>query len=277
LRLLQPSDFSIYTMLPAYRFRGNNNNNDSRGKNAPPGREFTFRYPRPATSDRPLLRKKRDRTPELLTGLKDGEEKKKIAMKFASLGDLTDTDETDMDLSSADENSQRPRKRRVLDANIAAVVPPAPKWSNPDPYTVLPPPDESQAKKTDVVKLIRKARVAATAAQATTTRSDAVTSNQDFISLDFAADGSSLLENAPKGPKRARLDGRDLALGNRKRTYDDEIKGYSRNDKPTGEFYSDGGILDRWMPFSSENATPWLDTMEPTLHLGSRLVSIACD
>jgi non-canonical poly(A) RNA polymerase PAPD5/7 len=262
-------------MLPAYRFRGNNHNNDGRGKHAQPGREFTFRYPRPATSDRPLLRKKRDKTPDLLTGLKDGEEK--TALKFASLGDLTDTDETDMDLSSADENSQRPRKRRVLDTDIAAAVPPAPKWSNPDPYTVVPPPDESQAKKTDVVKLIRKARVAA--AQAAITQSDAVTSNQDFISFDVddAADGSSLLENAPKGPKRARLDGRDLAPGNRKRTYDDEIKGFSRSGKPTGEFYSDGGILDRWMPFSSENATPWLDTMEPTLHLGTRLVGIAFD
>ena len=57
-----------------------------------------------------------------------------------------------------------------------------PKWSNPEYFTVLPPPDDSLRKKKDVVKLIRKARVALTK---TDERESEVVANDDFISLDF--------------------------------------------------------------------------------------------
>lgn len=57
-----------------------------------------------------------------------------------------------------------------------------PRWSNPDPYTALPPPDESQRKKRDVVKLIRKARKPA---ERTGKPSSAVGTNDDFIALSF--------------------------------------------------------------------------------------------
>jgi non-canonical poly(A) RNA polymerase PAPD5/7 len=206
---------------------------------------------------------KRETTPEPLTGLKDSEEK--VAMKFALLASLTDSDETDMDLSSTNEDSPRPRKKRAVKINTAT-VPPTPKWSNPDPYTVLPPPDDSQAKKTDVVKLIRKARIAASV-PAPLVPTDAVTSNQDFISFDVDdAEGSGEVSKTSLG-------GRDPTFGNRKRTYDGEIKGPSGKTRPMGEFGFDGAILKRWRRPPSESGTPWLDSMEPTLHLGSRSVT----
>ncbi|KAL2012735.1 hypothetical protein VTN00DRAFT_260 [Thermoascus crustaceus] len=255
---------------PAYQFRGNNGND----KRSRPKHEFTFRYPRPATAERPLLRTKRETTPELLTAPKDGEAKP--AMKFAPIDDITDSDETDMDVSS-DEDGSHPRKKRALGTDTATPAP-APKWSNPDPYTVLPPPDESQAKRKDVVKLIRKARLAAASTQAPAApaaeATDAVTSNEDFISLGGfdEEEESAAPADAPKGPKSSQLQGKDPALGNRKRTHDDEIKNYpKKTGKLVGKFYSDGSIIDEWRRRPSESGTPWLSLMEPTLHLGTRL------
>ena len=57
-----------------------------------------------------------------------------------------------------------------------------PRWSNPEYFTALPPPDDSTRKKKDVVKLIRKARVALTE---TDDPKSQIVANDDFISLDF--------------------------------------------------------------------------------------------
>ncbi|KAE8349126.1 hypothetical protein BDV28DRAFT_160752 [Aspergillus coremiiformis] len=180
-----------------------------------------------------------------------------------------------MDVSSDENDESRPRKKRVLESNTVASVPtppPAPKWSNPDPYTVLPPPDESQSKKVDVVKLIRKARIAASAQPVKT---DAVADNEDFISFGDLVDEEERNhqppQDAPVGP-RSHLQGRDSAVGNRKRTHDDELKGLSKKTgKPLNKFYADGSIIDEWRVRPSETGTPWVNHMPSTLHLGTRL------
>jgi non-canonical poly(A) RNA polymerase PAPD5/7 len=190
-------------------------------------------------------------------------------LKFAHLDELTDSDEAEMDVSDSDSDNRPPRKKRAVEPAAAPVIQ-APKWSNPDPYTVLPPPDETQAKRPDVVKLIRKARLAATASAAQT---DAVTTNEDFISFDVDDLGdiydAQPPENAPKGPKSDRLG--EGAAG-KKRTHDDEIKGFSRKSgKPFGgKFQNNGDIVSQWTTRPSDNGTPWLELMEPTLHLGTR-------
>ncbi|OJJ02874.1 hypothetical protein ASPVEDRAFT_133301 [Aspergillus versicolor CBS 583.65] len=257
---------------PAYEFRGGNQRSSHQPKH-----EFTFRYQRPGTSERPLLRSRRETTPELLVGPES--EHAKPGMKFARIENLSDSEEAEMDVSS-DENEDedgesRPRKKRAVESNNTPVPDTAaeskPKWSNPDPYTALPPPDETQNKKVDVVKLIRKARLAASEKPAKT---DAVVSNEDFISLAGLVDEnetSNPPENAPTGPKR-HLQGNDPALGNRKRTYDDEIKGPGKpGGKLASRYYKDGSIIDEWKLRPSETGTPWLNLMPPTLHLGSRL------
>ena len=85
-----------------------------------------------------------------------------------------------------------------LDANSGTSESVPPKWSNPEYFTVLPPPDDSSRRKKDVVKLIRKARVALTK---TDESSSQVIANDDFISLDldeaqFMADGKMENTNA---------------------------------------------------------------------------------
>lgn len=171
------------------------------------GRKF------PATADRPLLRSTRGSTPEQLTGMAEEE---KGQRRFMVPEDISDSEEADMDESELDENYEppEPTDRTELDSNMtngSASEPPrkkqvlekpdrnsadgesVPKWSNPDPYTVLPPPDESQKKRRDVVKLIRKARIAAEQESA---RSNAVAANDDFISLNFEDDTGAMKDVA---------------------------------------------------------------------------------
>ncbi|KAI9673498.1 MAG: hypothetical protein M1817_002962 [Caeruleum heppii] len=154
-----------------------------------------------STHDRPLLRARRSTTPEQLTGMT---EEATTNRRFVSMDDVSDSDEQDMEVESrSDEDvtsdwhshkqlsvagdddfgEEPPRKRQALDGVLdgSKSANSIPKWSNPDPYTVLPPPDESLRKKKDIVKLIRKARVTTEQLQQS---KDAVAKNADFIALD---------------------------------------------------------------------------------------------
>ncbi|KAJ5747214.1 uncharacterized protein N7511_008910 [Penicillium nucicola] len=258
--------------MPPFQFRGSSN---YRGSRPNPRHEFTFRAPKPPTAERPLLSNKRESTPEQLQG------ETKSEPKFASLATLSDSEEVDMDTSDS-EDDERPRKKRALgfdgltngDATLPVSLPPAPKWSNPDPYTALPPPDESKTPKIDFVKLIRKARLDNSAKSE---KSDAVTDNQDFISFGMADETEpdtqdNAPENAPRGPKA--MEGLDSSITSRKRTRDDEIKGYSRKSgKPASRFNFDGSVIDQWRPLPNEAGTPWLDMADhpQSLHIGTQL------
>jgi non-canonical poly(A) RNA polymerase PAPD5/7 len=248
-------------------------------------------------ADRPFLLSTRASTPELMPGMEEADRPK---VKYRALEDLSDSDEADMDVSSDDENErkdvdseeQHKKKQSRTDLNQSADGNSVPKWSNPDPYTVLPPPDESQRKKMDVVKLIRKARVVSSSELVTKT--EAVT--DDFISFDFNEESKddlyqsqSSIEDesgngvpgAPKGPRSHRhpeiirntrisnlmgskLSVRELdtssdpALGSRKRNFEDEIK-----DRPllplkrTSMKLADGSVVRAWQAIAGVSDTPW--------------------
>lgn len=326
-------------------------NNYNRRGNAPNNRGWGHRRP---TAERPLLSSNRGHSPDDVLGQADAQNK---IHRFLPADDVSDSDEEDMDESDAeqqeilDENPsgpdnvlaprvvneldthapsdalEPPKKRRATavnakDAKEAATVP---KWSNPDPYTVLPPVDENQRKRKDVVKIIRKARIAADKASETENQ---VAANDDFISFGMGADSdpdsdrrSPSLEprlkeerrvpGAPTGPREfshlnnlhasatdrapgtsdQRPSANDLgppprlrdqyrlrsgrnvskpdsqrelypeqteALGNRKRTLEDDIKGDAiqvpRNKKPA----SNGLVLQQWIPRGDADPTPWL-------------------
>ncbi|KAJ6139373.1 hypothetical protein N7471_005859 [Penicillium samsonianum] len=248
-----------------FQFRGSSN---YRGSRPNPRHEFTFRYQKPATSDRPLLSSKRESTPERLEG------ETKPELKFAEISTLSDSEEAEMDMSD-ESDTERPRKRRALGLDgpqdTAPAPPSAPKWSNPDPYTALPPPAETTNKRVDVVKLIRKARLDIAAK---TDETDAVKQNSDFISLGMSFEPeipqSNAPDNAPKGPKAQEV--LDPAIASRKRTRDDEIKGYSRKTgKPASRFNYDGSVIDQWKPLSPETGTPWFEGTPTSLHVGTQL------
>ncbi|KAL9003164.1 MAG: hypothetical protein Q9188_003951 [Gyalolechia gomerana] len=332
------------------------------------------RGPRWATAARPLLSSKRGNSPEDVLAQADAQNK---AQRFLPADDVSDSDEEEMQESDLDEqkfssggqdmtmtsllidqeqanlpmstgiaeNLEPPTKRRATattfkDAKEAASVP---KWSNPDPYTVLPPVDESQRKRKDVVKIIRKARIAAEKGTATANQ---VAANDDFISFghegdpdsDRRAHSSSPPEpparhefgvpGAPTGPRafshlnnlhvaynnnhapgtienrpsitdlgpppgltngpQAKPDQKPVrqdfypdqaeALGNRKRTFDDDIKRDAIPKAGGKKAPSNGTVLKEWIPRGNTNPTPWLaDDHRSTKNPGFRLHKEICD
>lgn len=228
-----------------YEFRGN----QRRGRRGPPrGGEFTFRQqPRPRVSDRPLLTGLRGASPDPIFGGNDTFE------KFRQVDDLTDSVEEDMDVSGTDnDGEERPSKR----------LRPGPLWSNPDPYTALPPVTENLAKKHDVVKLIRRSRVTPSEAQP---KSTVAANGEDFISFDMHDDA---LENSPGDRKEAPADAPtgpknqpselSPSLGKRKRDpVDDAIKFPPRAGK-NSRLHDKGKILREWKASNPESSTPWL-------------------
>ena len=177
---------------PRDQHRDNRNLNRPRGgHNSHRGRSNYSNYVAP--SDRPLLRHRNETGSEELLGMT--EEQANIR-RYMPAEDLSDSDEEAMDESDSDaDNAEQnddglvepPKKRRVVGSGKrhGADGDSEPKWSNPDPYTVLPPVDEEARKRKDVVKLIRKSDLH-TAAKPS--QHNQVAANDDFISFEFEDD-----------------------------------------------------------------------------------------
>lgn len=190
-------------------------------------------------AERPMLQSNREPTPELMKGMDENNE----AVKFRDVEDLSESDAA-MDLSSDNQantthggpDSDQPRKKQ---ARTLAYKPAdgesVPKWSNPDPYTALPPPDESQGNKKDILEIIRKHKVAPNSEEAPKQQAAA----DDFISFDLdeeeSVNGEQVDEprlaspgngmpGAPKAPRLLIDKSANPELGSRKRTIDDAIK-----------------------------------------------------
>lgn len=357
---LRPTRSMQYAMQENSRRGPRNQHRDRINLNhARPGGQYfhSGRLNRNVPSERPLLRHQdagKDLNEQLL-GMTVGQAG---ARKFMPAEDVSDSDEEQMDESDSDmshsdtsnaaivdgqeieDRIEPSAKRRALNTRSHNAQDGAsePKWSNPDPYTVLPPIDDSQRKRKDVVKLIRKARKEA---EVTAAERNQVAANDDFISFGMDdeiaemareirssrdVDGLSNgvgVPGAPSGPRQfshldnlhksdvpgmsgpyisaqslgpppdlpqssiARADGilpdtslpvvgsstkdaliivdrtDDTALGSRKRTHDDVIKGTAaRSDKPArkGNIGTrfDGSILAEWTANEDTDSTPWL-------------------
>jgi non-canonical poly(A) RNA polymerase PAPD5/7 len=207
--------------------------------------------------------------------------------KYRDLDELSDDDELDMDISSRSSQSdtEEPSRKRARTALADESAEATPKWSNPDPYTALPCPDETTRKKRDVVKLIRKARV-----EEITIKTAAAAEAEDFLSFEPSDEESEesgddkVVNSQPPPPPRKELSGilpsklppppmginslpskpvvthnTPGPLGSRKRTADDEIiqpPDYGQlkkaNMKP-----SKGDLVPNWAPKSHEEPCPW--------------------
>lgn len=184
--------------MPSYGGARNNANGFRRG-----GR-------RQAPHERALLQA-RDDTTEQVLGVPDGQN------KFRNVDDLSDHDEAAMDFdsdiadgdSSASDGPNANHKVARKHSSDRADGDSVPKWSNPDPYTVLPPPEETTGKRVDFVKLIRKAKNEVLGNGDDT---NAVAANDDFISFgeDDDADKDAAMddEDPPLAPwARSSADG----------------------------------------------------------------------
>lgn len=153
-----------------------------------------------APSDRPLLRQRNETGSEELLGMT---EEQASIRRYMPADDVSDSDEEPMDESESDidkaeqngDGSLEPSKKRrttSLGKRHGTDGDSEPKWSNPDPYTVLPPVDEEARKRKDVVKLIRKSDLH-TAAKAS--QHNQVAANDDFISFGFEDDKVSIRDD----------------------------------------------------------------------------------
>lgn len=226
-----------------YHFQGNH----GQGRGHPPRRgDFTFRQAqRSRIYDRPLLTEVRASSPDTIFRDRDTPE------KFRHVDEHTASEDEDMDVSrSDDDGDQAPRKR------LSAI----PLWSNPDPYTALPPVTENPKKKQDVVKLIRRSRLIPSGARTNAIAVD----DEDFISLDMsdsnldkdAGTSNKPPVNAPTGPKIQSVEP-STQLGKRKREALDEIIQLPPRSNKGARFHQRGKILREWAASDSEFSTPW--------------------
>lgn len=226
-----------------YEFQGNQGQGHGR---SPRRGEFTFRQgPRPRISDRPLLTERRALSPDPVFNGGDAIE------KFRQVDDLTNSEEEETDASQSDDNgAQRPSKRLRS----------GPSWSNPDPYTALPPVTDTLKKKQDVVKLIRRSRVTLPAQSANANAAN----GEDFISLDVddnvlendADTRNEPPDNAPTGPKTQPEEG-STRLGKRKRDTPHEVNKLPPKARKGARLHEGGMILREWQAQDSDFSTPW--------------------
>ncbi|MCJ1306618.1 hypothetical protein MMC25_000261 [Agyrium rufum] len=194
-------------------------------------RGFRGRTPFHASS-RPLLSFARDITPERLKGMNDAQA---AANRFRNADEMSDSEEESMNQSDDDESEgiedYEPPSEVVasedleagatltstadvcMESNGVSEQPTKPKWSNAEIFTALPPPDDSNRKKKDVVKLIRKARLAKIE-EAASAKKDFT--GDDFISLSFGDEMPAVeaelilptmgqgMPGAPSGPRTIR-------------------------------------------------------------------------
>lgn len=111
-------------------------------------------------------------------------------VRFNALVSSSDESEDDRPVegptSSSEEEGEIRRKRFKVDA--PAPKPEAPKWSNPDPYSALPPTENIGAPKKDIVQVIRKAKNDVASKPDMT---QGAATNADFISFTFDDDMDS--------------------------------------------------------------------------------------
>ncbi|RMZ76597.1 hypothetical protein DV738_g4871, partial [Chaetothyriales sp. CBS 135597] len=227
-----PARASVSARDAMYRFTGNQEDG-RRGHPAerryrPPRRDFHHPY----ASERPLLT--RQHTAPESQDFRDPQARD----KFRSLADLTDSEEDNM-VESDDDAPPAKRMKPVGTADPTGTNPSTPKWSNPDPYTALPPPTETTGKRIGVINLIRKAKIDDT----DKTDSPDISRNDDFISLD---DGFNDFPEAPTGPRADRL-------GKRKRGEDTAIPSLRSGLGSLKNLE----ILREWRARSSADSVPW--------------------
>lgn len=264
--------------------RRGNRRGDGRGR----GRGGRRWQPPPHLSERALLANAVTNQPE--QHLHDSQ----TAAKFRDLDQLSDDDEQDMEISShpSQSDSDQPSKKRAKTSAHDESADAAPKWSNPDPYTALPCPDDTVQKKRDVVALIRKARV-----EEANNKNNSQEA-EDFIAFDSSdeeeegerseGDKQAPPSKVPEPPKdlppplppgppppsavnTSNSNSRDAAsrnvpdqrdptgpLGTRKRTANDEIKppDYGQLKKVSMK-PAKGNVVQAWQAKKGEDPSPW--------------------
>lgn len=242
-------------------------------------------YRKPQAHERALLTVQDRGSPERTLGVADG------SNKFMNVDDILEHEEEEetKDAENASADVENGVHKAARTTNARADGDSVPKWSNPEIYSALPPPEELRpGKKIDFVQLIRKAKnEAAERANGT----NAVAANDDFISFgddDGSARGNDMQDlddEEPKTNKRPQnggfvqgpmndLDYVDSIAGSgsqNKRSHqaDDlhEQPQQSKAKRKRGEIENVRGIVQEWMGTARCDTAPWLDPRHNYAHL----------
>lgn len=148
--------------------------------------------PKPAHNRAILKFTEGEAEPEQMLGMNGDGPAKFVDLESSEEGDLDD----ESDAASVGEGPSRKRVKTIDAAPAPETEQDRPKWSNPDPYSVLPPTDLGIGPKKDIVQSIRKAKVEV-ANQAAGT--NAIKDNDDFISFDFGGDSAKEDDDSSEG------------------------------------------------------------------------------
>lgn len=241
-------------------------------------------YRKPGAHERALLTVQDRGSPERTLGVADG------SHKFMNVDDMSEGEAEEDDSNEAEgdtADAENGTHKLARTANERADGDSVPKWSNPEIYSALPPPEELRpGKKIDFVQLIRKAK---NDAAAKGDSSNAVAANDDFISFgdDDAstkeADVQSLDNDEPRTNKRPQnggfvqgpmndLDYIDSTVNHnnkRSRQADDvhEQPQQSKAKRKRGELENVRGIVQEWIGTARCDTAPWLDPQHNYAHL----------
>jgi non-canonical poly(A) RNA polymerase PAPD5/7 len=215
-------------------------------------------FKKAAPHERALLQHRENGSPERALGVAAD------SNRFLNPDDLSDDDEADMDVESDDsansehegdasQNKPKAARTQVKRADGDSV----PKWSNPDPYTALPPPDETTGKRVDFVKLIRKAKNQEAEKAA---GHNSVVANDDFIS--FGDDDDDAKPTQGSLNEFAHID----SIVSRQEAAVAEHRA-PRGPKSNKRKATVGGVIDEWLPVRNINPTPWLPSPDAYAHL----------
>ncbi|OHW96100.1 DNA polymerase sigma subunit [Colletotrichum incanum] len=182
-RMDKPSGVGEAATGDSYRpYQGNDRRRAGRARGGPFRGRGRGAYQKIIPAERELLRARRDGVDENLVAEGDG------GIVYRDVDELSDDEEAEMEISdNSDDESGEPSSKRARRSGNDESGNSVPKWSNPDPYTALPPPDAAERKKKDMVKMIRKARVDETAAD----KLAASTEAEEFISFDLDEPGDN--------------------------------------------------------------------------------------
>ncbi|KAH8732155.1 hypothetical protein GQ44DRAFT_735100 [Phaeosphaeriaceae sp. PMI808] len=223
----------------------------------------------PAPHERALLQHRDQGSPERTYGVSLGPN------RFKDVDNMSDDEEADMDVetdasAASDDLNVQPSNHKLVRTQVTrADGDSVPRWSNPDPYTSLPPPSETTGVKKDVVQLIRKAK---NQAAERTIGNGAVAANDDFISFADDDDGDDNDDESEDGevvdepgshlyeddkPIVGSMNdygriGKPLSQPRRETNYVSESKkGHKR------KFSADVAITPDWIASPRANPSPW--------------------
>jgi non-canonical poly(A) RNA polymerase PAPD5/7 len=220
-----------------------------------------------------------------------------------NVDDMSDDEEADMEVESDASADGDDAEAQTGNHKVARTQAPradgntVPKWSNPDPYTSLPPPSETTGVKKDVVQLIRKAK---NQAAEKAVGNNAVAANDDFISFadddgtdvgandgaddavdDLVDDGPGLQIYEDVQPVQARgknklpprpVEGSMNDVAYAGNMYDEPQRDTYQPSQPRrGKRKVDAGvaIVQEWVALPRDLATPWADNPETYRHLAN--------